>query len=86
MQRVAKATYGPTHGRRARAKLVLQNLWDGAGGAGSRSKRARDGGQDQCALRGSEAADQAHQPTLNVDLVGAEDPRLVIGVGGLQRD
>src|SRR5262245_32948153 len=32
------------------------------------------------------AADQAHQPTLNVDLVGPKDPRLVIGVGGLERD
>src|SRR5436190_17353746 len=29
---------------------------------------------------------QPHQPPLDVDLVGAEDAGLVVGVGGFQRD
>src|SRR6267378_6715579 len=32
----------------------------------------------------SKLADQPHQPALDVDLVGAEDARLVVGVGGLE--
>src|SRR6187200_2127383 len=36
--------------------------------------------------RRSKPTDQPHEPALDVDLVGAEDAGLVLGVGGFERD
>src|SRR5262249_53327842 len=34
----------------------------------------------------SKSSNQSDQPALNVDLIGTEDARLIVGIGSLERD
>ena len=42
----------------------------------------RDKPEDDRMLSASEAADETHQAALDINLIGAEDARLVVGIGG----
>jgi hypothetical protein len=52
----------------------------GAGAGGGLDPR--DKPEDDKMLSVSEAADETHQSALDIDLIGAEDTRLVVGIGG----
>src|SRR5262245_41948333 len=68
------------------AGATLPERTQRAGSASAQDRRGSGRDRQVRADGGSELADQADEPTLDVDLIWPEDACLVIGVGGLQCD